>query len=346
MRQLTFDELLALRLAFQDAFPTKAKLEMLFDQDLPGRTLDANAMGNDLTEVIRNLIGKAQKQGWLMRLLDAAVKSTNNPKLEDAARLLKPLRDLEEEDHFNVCFLSANSVMVNRTELRDALKELESAKPRGIRVLTVNGDPVSGKTYSKELISYLYEVRGNFEPIWIELGEYQNTGITAVDLAGEIIAKMGLGDETLPKDNREQPARWVLAFRSSLVGKMRGHPTNWWIVIDGFNQVAIPPEVDYLIQALARITQDLPRFRLILLGYPNELPDIARYAIAENIKPVEREDLLDFFIRLYDQIAQPFDGNKAAEKVAEILRNVDPNDPRRIETLGNETARVAKSIAT
>jgi hypothetical protein len=346
MRQLLPHEIRLLKVAFLDAFPDKASLEMLFTQELPGRTLDANALAKNLTDIVLNLIGKAQKEGWLMRLVDAAIKVVkNNPLLEDAARQLRPLRDLEEKDHYNVCFLSASQVLVNRTDLRDALKQLESTTPLGFRVLKVDGLPLSGKTYSKELISYLYETRGSFEPVWIDSDEYVKTGITPKDLAVDIISKMGLEEETVPATGQEQDARWVRTFCNRLIGKLRNNTTNWWIVIDGFNKLVLPPAVNDLIHGLARASmKDLPRLRIILLGYPDELPDLSRYMLEEKIKQIEREDLVLFFIQLYEEIEQPFDTEKVMANVADVLQEIDPRDPRRIERLGEQTARVAKSV--
>ncbi len=333
--------------AFLDAFDTKEDLETLFQENLPGRTLDANAMGPNLDIIILNLIGKATDEGWLMKLLDAAIAKTENPLLEQAAAELKPLRRSEEEDPHHVCFLSSHRVLVNRTDLRKALKQLGNNEGLGYRVLKIYGTPVSGKSYSKELIKYLKSRRDGFEPVFIEADDYPE-GITASDLADDIASKMGLkSTELMPPPDQEQDSRWVRNFSNRLTGSLRTNPTYWWIVIDGFDELVLPPAVTDLITRLVRLSMgELPRLRLITLGYKYELPEARDYTIEETIKPINREDLAQFFISLYEQNGQEFDEEKIADNVEEVLREVNQNDPRRVEKLGFETARVAKSIVT
>ncbi len=333
--------------AFLDAFSTKEDLEALFQENLPGRSLDANAMGPNLEIIILNLIGKATEEGWLMRLLDAAIARTDNPNVKQAAAELKPLRRSEEEDPHHVCFLSSNKVMVNRIDLRKALKQLGTNEGLGYRLLKIYGTPVSGKSYSKELIKYLKSRRDGFEPVFIEADDYPE-GITASDLADAIVTKMGFkSTELMPPPDQEQDSRWVRNFSNRLIGVLRNNPTYWWIVIDGFDELVLPPAVTDLIIRLARASMaDLPRLRLITLGYRYELPDARDYTIEETLKPLNWNDLSNFFIRLYEQHGQDFDVEKIADHVAEVLREVKQNDPRRIEKLGLEAARVAKSVIT
>jgi hypothetical protein len=299
-------------------------------------------MGPNLTIIILNLIGKATDEGWLMKLLDAAIARTENPLLQQAAAELKPLRRSEKEDPHHVCFLSSNKVMVNRLDLRNALKKLGTDEALGPRVLKIYGDPVSGKSYSKELIKYLKNTRDGFEPVFIEADDYAD-GISPSDLADDIVSKMGLKSaELMPPVDQEQDSRWVRGFSSRLIGCLRSNPTYWWIVMDGFDELVLPPAVTDLIIRLVRLSMDLPRFRLITLGYKYELPDARDYTIEETIKPINREDLAKFFSSLYEQNGQKFDEEKIADHVEEVLREVKQNDPLR--KLHDETARVAKSV--
>ena len=136
-------------------------------------------------------------------------------------------------------------------------------------------------------------------------------------------------------------------FSHRLTGSLRTNPTYWWIVIDGFDELVLPPAVTDLIIRLVRLSMgELPRLRLITLGYKYELPEARDYTLEETIKPINREDLAQFFISLYEQNGQDFDEEKIADNVEEVLREVNQNDPRRVEKLGFETARVAKSIVT
>lgn len=343
MRKMNGDDYAMLRDAFLDAFD-KGGLEALVMVTFGG-SLDAYALGDDLEIIVLRLIEKARANNGLMKLLDAAVARTGNPKLEEAVKKLKPVRDLEETDHYNICFLSDSRVLVNRKDLRSTLKQLDVSAPRGFRVLVIDGPPVSGKTYSTELIAYLYETRGRFEPVWINLKDYVKTGVRPIDIAEEISLKMDIDISSLPPSGQEQDARWTRNFRNMLVGKLRKSTVNWWIIIDGFNELSLPPAVNDMIQSLARISRmDLQGLRLVLLSYKDELPDMAGHILQETIKPINQDDLSDFFIQLYEENNKPYTPRDVAQRVAEILRAVDPRDPRRVEKLGVEAAKVAKAI--
>jgi hypothetical protein len=76
MTKLSGEQRKKLRQGLLSAYPSIANLRMMVDDEL-NHNLDAIAGGNNLQEVVYNLIGTAKSQGWLKDLIRAA--SNSNP---------------------------------------------------------------------------------------------------------------------------------------------------------------------------------------------------------------------------------------------------------------------------
>ncbi|NJN11049.1 MAG: hypothetical protein HC815_24925 [Richelia sp. RM1_1_1] len=79
-RKLTSQQREELKNALISAFPSKSKLKMLLSYQLD-KNLDAIAMGDNLEEIVFNLIETASAEGWLDKLIKGARKS--NPGNQD-----------------------------------------------------------------------------------------------------------------------------------------------------------------------------------------------------------------------------------------------------------------------
>lgn len=311
-----------------------------------GRSLAAEAGGNGTTEIFANLIGRAEAGNWVFDLVRAAKDSNPTDELKSLADELAPQIALASIDHFNVCFVGSERVMINRKELRQSLRTLSQAVPKGKRILVVNGPPVSGKTYSLEMITYLREALRAFEVVTVDLQRFVGKEVKPDDIAWAIVDQMNLSENTVPQVDKEQDSRWSGRFCDRLAGRLNNLTTPWWLVIDGFNYVTLSQPVNDLIGGLAvRISQTLPGLRMVLLGYHDKLPlDAERATIYDETGPIKQEDLFSFFFQIFYEHNLTHFPLDIARKVAEVWQVVDQNDERKLEALGEETAKAARSI--
>ena len=311
-----------------------------------GKFLAAEADGNGTEELFANLINRAEARNWSLDLVRAASAFNPTAELTRLAAELAPQIALADIDHFNVCFVGSESVMINRKGLRQSLRTLSQSVPRGKRILVVNGPPVSGKTYSLEMITYLSEALGAFKVVPVNLQRIVGREVKPDDIAWEIVEVMNLPDDTVPPVDKEQDSRWSLRFCRRLAGRLNDLTTPWWLVIDGFNYVTLSQPVNDLIGELAvRISQTLPGLRMILLGYHDKLPlEAERATIYEEIGEIVQEDLFTFFFQIYYEHNLTHFPLDIARKVAEVWQVVDQKDARKLETLGEAAAKAAKSI--
>ena len=329
--------------AFMEAFPDKADLRALLLFEF---AFNIAKLGDDrLDDIVMSLILEFESSGKLLDLLDKAVQQKpGNAKLQSVKDTFVPLTIQANVDHFSVCFIGDEErALINRLDLRESLKNLIRSQAGGKRVLVVKGPPVSGKSYSFEMISYLYEALQNFKFVWIDLKPYQS--VTPEDIARRIVDRIGLPDNVIPIVGQEQDSRWIQSFCDRLEREVEDAPDIWLLVIDGFTQWKLSDFANELIHELARrIRLSLPRLRMVLLGYEGLPPDIEKTAIREEIKAIDERDLINFFMRIYEERQKTMTPDDITNKVAEVLRAVDPSNPRRVELIGAEVARVCKTI--
>lgn len=343
MIRLLPDQYRKLKDALQTAFDLFTLNQMLLFE--VSKVLEAEAGGKDLGEILFNLIKKAQMNNWLAELIAGAAKANPTADLLKIAADLQPAISAQNVNHFNVCFVDVDLALVNRVVLRKSLEQLAGAALPGARILVVNGPPQSGKTYSKELIGYLRRALESFRLVWIDLLTFSGE-VKPADVARAIVDQMGLDQNTLPPLDQEQDSRWVQTFCNRLTGQLGNKSDSWWVVMDGFTHVTLSPPVDDLVKELssrARLT--LPGLRMVLLSYPDSLPsDVEKVALRENIFPIEERDLINFFHQVYTERNKTPSAKDIAERIGEVWRAVDRKDPKLMETLGAEVAKVSKSI--
>src|SRR5206468_13131443 len=89
--ELTGDQVAKFVAALLDAFPTRLQLAQMVRFQL-NKNLDALALGDDLQEIVFNLVQKAEAQGWIAELLFAARTSNpGNPALLEFSQQLSPI---------------------------------------------------------------------------------------------------------------------------------------------------------------------------------------------------------------------------------------------------------------
>lgn len=345
MIKLTPNQLERLSNALGQGFPTESELAQLLTFNVGGRNLQWIAGGNGLKEIIFALISKAQSEHWLHELIQGAVTRNPTADLQQLANEMRPAMISAAADHFNVTFIANNRAMVNRTILRNSLKQLAGSTLTGAQILVVNGPAQSGKTYSVELISYLFRALRSFNFVSVDLKK-PTSEVTPLYIAEEIVEQMLLDRSIIPKLDDEQDSRWVRRFCNGLQGVLSATKETKWIVIDGFNHARLSPSVKDMVDELSeRIRLNLPEVRLVLLSYPNNLsPSVESVAIRETITRIDQRDLTNFFNQIYLEANKQFSPRDIAERIGEVLRNANPDSPNYMEMLGMEVVRVANEI--
>lgn len=311
-----------------------------------GKDLELETGGASGEEVFFNLIGKAERAHWLPALMAGAIAANPTDALKKIEKELRPQIEAANKDHFNTTFVDNNLALVNRTVLRDYLRQLTDQHPTGARILLVNGPPLSGKSYSVRLISYLNRALKNFRFVWIDLKKISGE-VRPEHLAMEIVDQMALDRKIIPELNQEQDSRWVRLFASRLQGVIGNAADIWWIVIDGFNHARLSTAVNDLIRDLSERRMTMPELRIVLLSYPDSLsPDVERVALRETIAPISREDLIGFFAQIYKESQKDHSPKDIADSIGKVMRAADPKSSEYMEMLSTEVVKVVKQITT
>lgn len=198
----------------------------------------------------------------------------------------------------------------------------------GPRVLVVNGPPQVGKTYSSCYVSHLNDAFRNILPVWIPADKGLAESYTPDEVAADIVSLAGGDISDLP-EKRETERRWAQKLGIWVLSKLNKQGIPFWLLLDGFR--GAPPETHTLIHYLAQnIAQALNRTdgRLLLFDYDAKLLGDLRPPCPhelEDLRPLMREDLVDFF-----QKNLPGQDAAIVERLAdETLKRVtvQPTDP-------------------
>jgi hypothetical protein len=356
--RLTGPQLKQLAAALRRTFLQQELVELL-EFDLDRRKLDDYTASTDnMQTIIFKVIKAAEKEGWLLQFIEAASKA--RPKESELATLYTALQpgmgvpaiDSIDDIHA-VRFVRKDWAFVNRRCLRTALQSLCKDQSR---ILIVDGQPKSGKTYSLQLISYLKEKIADFKMAWVDLErlarEVEDRVVLPENVGEAISAQLGLLG--MPERQQEQAARWVRRFCDWLTDEFEQAATMHWIVIDHFDKTLLAQGTHDLIQELAlRLYVNMPMLRLILLSY-TDLAGLQAVIVGGNVEhesilPIGEPDLTLFFLaefedrKLRRQIA--YTPNEVADSVARVLREVDPAHPQRLQVLRRAVATEVNRLA-
>jgi hypothetical protein len=170
----------------------------------------------------------------------------------------------------------------DRGDLRPHVQRLVEQNDRPI--LLVSAVPESfGRTYSRYFFEHLEDRSpGTFHVLAAELSAGTGPSYQVADLLETIGAQLGVQEPIPQRADSSYPkaaARWMLKH-------IMGQPGRWLILLDGFGQNGLNPEVRETIEALAVMVpfgQHRRRVRLVLLDYPNPLPGITPADVLEEV---------------------------------------------------------------
>lgn len=340
----------------------QARLGALICEAFDGPGLDrlaTDAFEQRLSEMVQQgsplamatgLVALAERHGTTARLLQAVRNARPGCAGELDAILgaqagTRSWRQLS--DPFEARLLHARQPFLDRTELRAALRDLCS--PDGARVLLIDGEPQTGKSYTYHFISYLAQ-KNQFKVIWIDLVADAFAGYGPGHLARSISAQMGVRTP-MPDQGEETPARYAMVLRDWLLGELTHSGTDWWLVLDGVRQVDLHPAVQDLIQHLMiRAHSQMRNLRVAALACrddflpPHQLPVAHR----EQTRSIGRPDLETLFQGLLDLRGAPYEADAVEEAVQAVERLLyDAATPaERMQRLPGAVRLVAETLFT
>jgi hypothetical protein len=226
------------------------------------------------------------------------------------------------------------------------INELRSSPQK--RVLVVNGPPKSGKSYCGELIDHLR--RDHWRAVrftLIDLKNGQSPDMKPVELCRRILLKLRISaGEPLPPLPGQKPDRWARDVAAWLGTQISQINCEVWVVLDGFNDLAIAEETHVFLGALAEEAGDQDNFRLVLLDYEREFGGRTERATRRSsIEYVTASDLrtfLNLLDREYKISAKP--EWQAAQVFIELYEQHTPGSATQIEALRELLPPIIRSL--
>ena len=198
--------------------------------------------------------------------------------------------------------LDNGTLFLGRESFRALLPMLWA--PTGRCVLRINGDCKTGKSHSFRFLQFLMLQNTPIIPVKIEK---PGPTIGALEVAVTLLNRMGCATDNPPKLTNETPLRagqlladWVLNLG------LRSRPSNWWFVLDNFDDDALPDDTKEFVRQMAlQIAGGLgrPMMRLILINYKSQLPRDLRRLQVEELLPNNRQEWLRLVRTYYDRLA-------------------------------------------
>lgn len=268
----------------------RASLRRLLRFELE-RDLDeiASAQLND-QDAVFELLNTANRNRWIEELLEALKDSVpGNQMLQSAIEEIQAayatLPPGAGGDPHTACLIGRH-VLINRDDLRNHMRRFTTAQQFDPRIIVVTGPDASGKTYTRELITYLATHFDLKSPIFAELGEWPGGSCSPDDLMDSIVTQMGFDPHDMPIDDEAQGARRAIKLKNWFVGRTRDFTDEQWIVLDDLDHPGVPTQTLDLVEllALAVVKNAIPHLRMILLGYERPIrPDIGRDILFERL---------------------------------------------------------------
>jgi len=295
----------------------------------------------NMGSAIMDILDDAERNGWTSDLLTALIDHFNDqpaPLTADIAEIEATLKALRErfgrgtalDDPFASCFARGGRPYINRPKVRDAFKKI--AQPGGVPILIVNGPPDSGKSYSKELPSFVSAIQEqkSFRVFYCDLSENSQLW-TAEKLVRSILLAWSL-DEGVPAQ-LSQSSSHATELSEWLTSKTPKDQT-WWIIIDSLSKITPDPGLLDFLNALASHIANTPRaLRLVLLDMgDNPLPPSAELMTDRlTIDRWSATDLVDHYFKTLhtaQAAGNPFDAQSLCARAQVILDRVSAETDR------------------
>jgi hypothetical protein len=346
---LDTDDRAKLAKALDDAFNKAADLDDLAYLHL-GISL-SNLPGENRPAV--KLIQWAEENDKVESLIRSAraENSTNQLLAVVAEAILKKLAQYaptyRAADPYQVCLPKQDLPFINRRALRDTLRMMVAGG--GKAILAVEGNPRMGKTHTSHLISYLgNKVRHAgeslvYRTVNVHLGSH-SSAFNAGDFAEQVALRLGRADTSgtiPPRPTSEHEARWEPRVAAWIVGTIhevvkQQNLRQVWLVVDGFQQTRVSQSTrDLLVRLAHEAHYNVPEMRVILLDYPDALPDLERFVERDRLEWPTKSDLKEFYRAVVEGTGRSMSSSYIGKLANATWIDAEPLDRDFMERLDN-----------
>jgi Effector-associated domain 1 len=317
-----------------------------FELDL---NLETVVAGKNLDDTVFDLLMWAKSNGRAVELIKALMENRPNvPTLQVVGKaaleyLSAPADTYESPTPYDACLLSAGRVLLDRGELREHLRGL--VRDEG-RILVVNGDKRSGKSYTLQAIQFVAERQDSHRVVYVNLVEAPD--LAPDQLVKTILKRVGRSSsiEALSDESFEQLAR----TNGGLIDLVRTQSAEsaeyWWIVIDGVGQTEVPGATIDLIKELGMsIMTDVTRVRLVLLSWSEPIhQEVDPYVKRETIEPIGPEKVRAFFEQYAEHMRITADPAVIEQVVEKVVSCASEDGDERLFSLSTAVANAARLL--
>jgi len=287
-----------------------------------------------LDAIVSKMVEIADEQRFVIELIRAALAANpGSPKLQEfIAR--NPAYDpsVQKLQTYSLsAFMKSGRVFCKRDDLRQNLRQIGALNQS--RVLAIDGDRYTGKTYSREFLNFLREN----EPSWS--GEQREIYVNMddcvfepEDLARIVGGRLGINSPMPPETGEQAPRRIPALVEWLANGLDHSAARVWWLILDGFRIQVQPSATHDFIRALIDVVdRDQDKVRMILLNYKEFLDlDIGTFILREEIEPIdEKSDLQLFFRHVYTLSKRTFVEDDIETTIENVRKQVDEEVAKR-----------------
>lgn len=253
-------------------------------------------------------------------------------------------------DPYDSYFVNGPYLFIGRPDLRAKLRSLQ--ENTSSRIFLVEGGPVCGKTYTKELIGHAAAQLGVHRYVPCDLDKFI---YKPKDVIKTLASKMGVlwaDIEKIPDPQEEQLTRHIqelCEWLQAQVMQRTDDDTTWWFVFDGFGKCELLSETKELLVAWAQIVETELRnsCRMVLIDYKNILPaTMHAKAVSEVVAVLGRDDYIDFFKRLFKDNGKDHTREDFEIVVEEIERQAEENIVKEADGNNEKLKRLQGQILT
>ena len=222
---------------------------------------------------------------------------------------------------------------VDRTALRDTLKDFSRATGRAI--LRIDGDPDTGKSYSKYLLEHVSATQGwSFRIISVELEAGADIGMNATSLAQLIVGEMGYPNALANSGIQDTAVESIPMLQTWILRCARESDRRWWFFLDGFRSLPESNTARSLIQGLAdKIANGSYRenLRMILVDYDKPLSRVEEEKVAFDRSDIPlsaqllEQAVYDCLERLYCELQRVPASGELDSKAKVLVANLPPS---------------------
>lgn len=308
-----------------------------------------------------------EKPPLIIRLLE---KYSHLAVFKNAAERLKQLQPLKfhvNDRVWDTFLLALDLPFLDRVVTRDAIERFsnpleETIRKAGVRVLLVRGAEKTGKSFTLEYIRYVNSVfaQFNFNTIWVDFKKYPTGRFGPRELIVSLLDQVNpewRNNINLPELDVQQVPRWIQQLLTVLLTQINvwketeNNSGKTMIILDGFDDPNVPRDTLDLIQLMSAaatgqlfIAENDDSIRLVVLGFPENVPNFRNRVRVENLSDITNED-----IRLYFKAYAEFCNRSPDEEVLTAL--VDkvnlpaiPGTPERMKIISQKVLAIAQTV--